>query len=293
MANSALDLRVVVALSAALSVLARDLHCPAEARVCCPDGPTQGKLLTTSTFELPWTEALVRSRETGIGNLIAFSQYEFLIARFPEIPPHLHTPSLVSPVFVGVVFVCYLHCPLCRHNYAPGEYIAATNGGGIRAGLKEGPVWEQVVDEIVPFGNEIRVGLINGTTIRLMLERSVWDIPGGPFLSVQGLRFWYDPARARGSRVQRVEVRSRSCLCQGCAHPWFERCPDLLASRAGSWAGQVRQYPSKVSFTPLVDDKAYTISMNDYIFSGGDGYDLLPSGVRCCVSFGAHACYVH
>ncbi len=52
------------------------------------------------------------------------------------------------------------------------------------------------MDEILPFGNEVRFGLINGTTIRLMLDRSVWDIPGGPFLSVQGLRFWYDPAMA-------------------------------------------------------------------------------------------------
>jgi hypothetical protein len=86
--NSIVGLSVVVALSAALSVLASDLQCPAEARVCCPDGPTHEKLLTTATFELPWAESLVRSRETSIGNLISFSQHEFLIARFP-IPPML------------------------------------------------------------------------------------------------------------------------------------------------------------------------------------------------------------
>jgi 2',3'-cyclic-nucleotide 2'-phosphodiesterase (5'-nucleotidase family) len=96
-----------------------------------------------------------------------------------------------------------------RHNFAPGEYIAVTNGGSVRAGLKAGPVLEKALDAVLPFGNEVRFGLINGTTIRLMLERSVWDIPGGPFLSIQGLRFWYDPARAQGSRVQTVEVRSR------------------------------------------------------------------------------------
>ena len=83
MANSACGLSVVVALAAALSVLARGIQCPAEARVCCPDGPTQGKLLTTAAFELPLAESLVRSRETSIGNLISFSQHEFLIARFP------------------------------------------------------------------------------------------------------------------------------------------------------------------------------------------------------------------
>jgi hypothetical protein len=99
-----------------------------------------------------------------------------------------------------------------RHNFAPGEYIAVTNGGSVRAGLKAGPVLEKALDAVLPFGNEVRFGLINGTTIRLMLERSVWDIPGGPFLSVQGLRFWYDPVGAQGSRVQRVEVCSRSCM---------------------------------------------------------------------------------
>ena len=88
MANSDFCLSVVLALAAALSVLARDLQCPAEARVCCPDGPTQGKLLTTATFELPWAESLVRSRETSVGSLISFSQHEFLLARFP-IPPLL------------------------------------------------------------------------------------------------------------------------------------------------------------------------------------------------------------
>ena len=136
------------------------------------------------------------------------------------------------------------------------------------------------MDEILPFGNEVRIGLINGTTIRLMLERSVWDVPGGPFLSVQGLRFWYDPARARGSRVQRVEVCSRSCLCDGCSRASRELHPTcvLLASTS---MGQVRQYPSETAFAPLVDDKDYTMSLSSYIFYGGDGYDMLASGVRC------------
>ena len=81
MANSAFGLSVVVALSAAFSVLAVDFQCPTEERVCCPDGPAQGKLLTTATFEMAWAESLVRSRETSIGNFVSFSQYEFLLAR--------------------------------------------------------------------------------------------------------------------------------------------------------------------------------------------------------------------
>ncbi len=74
------DLWVVFA---ALSVVARaDLECPAETRACCPVDSAQGTPLTTATFEVPWAEALVRSRETSIGNLVTFAEYEFFIARF-------------------------------------------------------------------------------------------------------------------------------------------------------------------------------------------------------------------
>ncbi len=46
----------------------------------------------------------------------------------------------------------------------------------------------------VPFGNELRLAVANGTTIKAMLEHGVKsDEPVGSFLVTDGLRFWWDP----------------------------------------------------------------------------------------------------
>ena len=60
----------------------------------------------------------------------------------------------------------------------------------------------------VPFGNELRLAVANGTTIKAMLEHSVKDDePKGSFLVTDGLRFWWDPTARPYSRVVKVEVR--------------------------------------------------------------------------------------
>ena len=54
--------------------------CPVETRLC------PSTLVTTSTVSLPWTKALVRSRETAIGNLVAGSMVAFLRGRCEPAP---------------------------------------------------------------------------------------------------------------------------------------------------------------------------------------------------------------
>jgi hypothetical protein len=86
-----------------------------------------------------------------------------------------------------------------RFNYAAGEYIAIANGGGacavtracasapahahivgIRAGIDIGPVFSSNVQPILPFKNELRFLVANGSSIKLMLEHSVEnDAPSG------------------------------------------------------------------------------------------------------------------
>jgi 2',3'-cyclic-nucleotide 2'-phosphodiesterase (5'-nucleotidase family) len=97
---------------------------------------------------------------------------------------------------------------VCRHNFAPGEYIAIVNSGGIRAGIAKGPVTLDTVKSILPFGNELRFVVANGSTIKAMLEHSVEaNEAQGRFLITSGLRFWWNPAAKPLSRVARVEVR--------------------------------------------------------------------------------------
>ena len=94
-----------------------------------------------------------------------------------------------------------------RYNYAPGEYIAFVNTGGIRATIPTGPVTLDTIKNVVPFGNELRLVVANGTTIRAMLEHSVEaNEPLGSFLVPSGLRFWWDPAAKPLERITRVEV---------------------------------------------------------------------------------------
>ena len=95
-----------------------------------------------------------------------------------------------------------------RYNYAPGEYIAFVNTGGIRATIPTGPVTLDTIKSVVPFGNELRLVVANGTTVRAMLEHSVEaNEPQGSFLVPSGLRFWWDPSAKPLERITRVEVR--------------------------------------------------------------------------------------
>ncbi len=54
--------------------------CPVETRLC------PSTFVTTSTVSLPWTKNLVRTRETAIGNLVAFSMGAFLKGRCEPVP---------------------------------------------------------------------------------------------------------------------------------------------------------------------------------------------------------------
>ncbi len=59
----------------------------------------------------------------------------------------------------------------------------------------------------LPYGNELRLVVANGTTLKAMLEHSVRaDEPVGSFLVVDGLRFWWNPTAKPYSRVVKVEV---------------------------------------------------------------------------------------
>jgi 2',3'-cyclic-nucleotide 2'-phosphodiesterase (5'-nucleotidase family) len=169
--------------------------CPVETRLC------PSTLVTTSAVSLPWTNTLVRSRETAIANLIATSMHIYLAARCE---PALGVEAAPSPALVGN------HPLACRVNYAAGEYIAFTNTGGIRAGLGKGSIDSAMVAAVVPFKNQARFASVNGTIIKLMLENGVSDVAGaaGRFPAVHGMEFEYDPARPAGSRVTRVEVSS-------------------------------------------------------------------------------------
>jgi 5'-nucleotidase len=131
-----------------------------------------GQVIAEAKVDLVGERAIVRKRESNLGNLIAD----------------------------GMVW----------KTRGAGVQIALQNGGGIRASIPKGPITVGKVYEVLPFGNTLVVMDLKGKEILAALENGVsqWEQTAGRFLQVAGLRYAFDLARPAGSRVVRVEVRT-------------------------------------------------------------------------------------
>ena len=118
-----------------------------------------------------------------------------------------------------------------------GADIALVNGGSLRSDLRAGNVTKRDMMAIFPFGNTIRKAEVSGAQLLQAMEHSVAAYPAlsGAFLQVSGIRFTFDAAAEPGHRVTQLFV-----------------------------AGQ-----------PVQAAKLYTVAINDFMHSGGDGYDML------------------
>ncbi|HEY9784047.1 MAG TPA: 5'-nucleotidase C-terminal domain-containing protein, partial [Candidatus Obscuribacterales bacterium] len=120
-----------------------------------------------------------------------------------------------------------------------GVQISFHNRGGIRGRIEQGPVTLEKVEEILPFDNRLTFATVDGECIRRVLEHSVNAGLGGHFLDVHGVKFAYDPSRARGGRVIFA----------------------LAEEESGRWR-------------PLERRKDYKIAVNSYTFQSGEGFDF-------------------
>lgn len=123
---------------------------------------------------------------------------------------------------------------------AVGADIAITNGGGIR-GNREYPAGSQITRRDIlselPFGNKTVKIEVTGRTVWAALENGFAEVEnaGGRFPQVSGLTIEADLSRPKGERVVSVTIGG----------------------------------------TPLDRAATYTLSTNDYMFGGGDGYAVL------------------
>jgi 2',3'-cyclic-nucleotide 2'-phosphodiesterase / 3'-nucleotidase / 5'-nucleotidase len=118
--------------------------------------------------------------------------------------------------------------------------VAVTNNGGIRADLPAGTATYGRVFEVQPFANTLHRYTLRGSALRAYLEKLV----GGrtpPRVHVSGVTLSYDPQRPSGQRV--VSAR----LADG---------------------------------RRIVDDAQYTLVMNNFMASGGDGLALGAEALR-------------
>ncbi|HEU0041527.1 MAG TPA: 5'-nucleotidase C-terminal domain-containing protein, partial [Jiangellaceae bacterium] len=141
-----------------------------------------------------------------------------------------------------------------------GTDFAITNSGGLRANLTcpttddpsdfcpaftppPFPITRGQVLGVLPFGNVVSTLSVSGPELKTFLENGVSTMPavGGRFPQVSGLCFDYDIQAAAGSRVGSVVRQAADGSCTG----------------------------------PPVDlgpGTSYTLAINDFMASGGDGY---------------------
>ncbi len=143
-----------------------------------------------------------------------------------------------------------------------GTDFAITHSGGLRANLTcpvvdlvadfcpaytppNFPITDGQVLTVLPFGNSVVTLDVGGDELKTMLENGVSAMPGisGRFAQVSGLCFTYDIHAAVGSRVTGA-VFNPSGTCSGAA-------------------------------VDLTSAATYSIAMNDFMASGGDGYPVV------------------
>lgn len=120
-----------------------------------------------------------------------------------------------------------------------GATISLQNRGGMRSWIDRGPISMAKIHELLPFNNKLVVTTVSGETLWRNLENSVSMMQGGRFLDVHGLRLVYDPLRPAGQRLVKVDVKGKDG-----------------------------------KFVPLQSGSAYRIALNDYTFSGTEGFDF-------------------
>jgi len=121
--------------------------------------------------------------------------------------------------------------------------IAITHGGGTRAQvLSAGNVTKAQLVGIFPSGNYLKMARVSGSVILEALEHGValYPEPSSAFPHVSGLTFTFDPLKPPGSRVSDVMVGDAP----------LDRC------------------------------KRYILVANDFIATGGEGFDMLVEPFR-------------
>jgi 5'-nucleotidase len=118
-----------------------------------------------------------------------------------------------------------------------GASISFQNRGGIRSRLEHGVITMDKIEEILPFDNKLVFATVPGSTIKSVLERSVSG--GAKFMDVHGLRVTYDASAERGNRIRSIETLTPTG-----------------------------------KYIKLKPEGKYKIAVNDYNFSGGEGYEF-------------------
>ena len=136
--------------------------------------------------------------------------------------------------------------------YLGNSDLALLNAGSIRNDLLKGNITYSNIIDVLPFANTLVVLEIQGKDLLDILEFGVRTLPGisSRFSQVSGIHFKVDDSIKSPVIVNDMES--------------FDRIE-----------GERRIYDVFIGNESLDENKNYTISVNDYLASGGDGYSML------------------
>jgi 5'-nucleotidase/UDP-sugar diphosphatase len=125
--------------------------------------------------------------------------------------------------------------------YDENVVMAFQNGGGIRAGIDQGPITVGEIITVLPFGNTLATMDITGADLKAAFEVSVGQYPreNGGFLHVSGAKVQFDSSKDAGERVVSISIENENG-----------------------------------TFSEIQDATTYTIATNAFTAKGGDGYDM-------------------
>lgn len=123
---------------------------------------------------------------------------------------------------------------------ALGADIAITNAGGIRAGIAKGPIRVRDIYSVLPFDNLLVLVELTGSQVIEALENaySKYPLADGRFAQISGIKVTIDPSREPGQRVTEVLVNG----------------------------------------VPIDPQGKYKVATNDFLYNGGDGYEVFKNG---------------
>lgn len=133
-----------------------------------------------------------------------------------------------------------------------GITLAIANGGGLRASIDQGPVTMGEVYTVLPFQNTLATFQLKGADVVAALENgaSQYEEGAGRFAQVAGLKYTVDPAAEAGKRIG-----------------------DVMVMADGEWK-------------PIDPAATYGVVSNNYMRSGGDGYDVFETKAQNAYDFG-------
>lgn len=117
---------------------------------------------------------------------------------------------------------------------ATNVQVGLQNGGGLRRTLEEGNITMGDLYEVMPFDNALVTMEVTGAHLKALVDHGI-DLEGKGDGQFAGIKVKYDPSKPYESKVLSITLDDG---------------------------------------TPVEMDKTYTLVTNDFILTGGDGYDF-------------------